>query len=44
MVKSRRMRWEGHVALMDKKKNAYRLLVGKAEGDTTRKAKTQVGG
>jgi hypothetical protein len=28
-----RMRWEGHVARMGKKKtNAYRLLVGKPEG------------
>jgi hypothetical protein len=29
--KSRRMRWSGHVARMEKK-NAYRLLVGKSEG------------
>jgi hypothetical protein len=26
------MRWAGHVARMGEKKNAYRLLVGKAEG------------
>jgi hypothetical protein len=26
------MRWAGHVARMRKKKNAYRLLVGKPEG------------
>jgi hypothetical protein len=27
-----RMRWAGHVARMRKKRNAYRLLVGKPEG------------
>jgi hypothetical protein len=32
MVKSRRMRWAGHVARMGEKKNSYRLLVGKPEG------------
>jgi hypothetical protein len=32
MIKSRRMRWAGHVARMGKKRNAYRLLVGKPEG------------
>jgi hypothetical protein len=31
MIKSRRMRWVGHVAQMGEKRNAYRLLVGKAE-------------
>jgi hypothetical protein len=31
MIKSRRMRWEGHVARMVKW-NAYRILVGKPEG------------
>jgi hypothetical protein len=31
-MKSRRMRWAGHVALMGEKRNAYRLLVGKPEG------------
>jgi hypothetical protein len=29
IIKSRRMRWEGHVARMGKNRNAYRLLVGK---------------
>jgi hypothetical protein len=33
MIKSRRMRWAGHVALMGKKMNACRLLVGKRERD-----------
>jgi hypothetical protein len=31
MIKSRRMRWAGHVALMWEKRNAYRMLVGKPE-------------
>jgi hypothetical protein len=29
MIKSRRMRWAGHVARMGEKRNAYRILVGK---------------
>jgi hypothetical protein len=32
IIKSRRMKWAGHVALMGVKRNAYRLLVGKPEG------------
>jgi hypothetical protein len=33
MIKSRRMRWTGHVAGMGgKKRNAYRILVGMTEG------------
>jgi hypothetical protein len=32
IIKSRRMRWAGHVARMWEKRNAYRLLVGKPEG------------
>jgi hypothetical protein len=32
MIKSRRMRWVGHVIRMRKKTNAYRDLVGNAEG------------
>jgi hypothetical protein len=33
MIKLRRMRWAGHVARSgEKKKNAYRILVGKPEG------------
>jgi hypothetical protein len=31
-MKSRRMRWAGHVTRMGEKRNAYRLLVGKPEG------------
>jgi hypothetical protein len=32
MMKSRRMRWAGHVERMGEKRNAYRILVGKPEG------------
>jgi hypothetical protein len=32
IIKSRRMRWAGHVARMGEKRNAYRLLVGKPVG------------
>jgi hypothetical protein len=31
MIKTRRMRWEGHVALLHQKRNACRILVGKPE-------------
>jgi hypothetical protein len=32
LIKSRRMRWTGHVARMGEKRNAYGLLVGMPEG------------
>jgi hypothetical protein len=32
MMKSRRMRWAGHVARMGEKRDAYRILVGRREG------------
>jgi hypothetical protein len=32
MIKSRRMRWAGYVARMGEPRNAYRILVGKPEG------------
>jgi hypothetical protein len=35
IIKSRRMRWAGHVTRMGEKRNVYRLLVGKAEGKRT---------
>jgi hypothetical protein len=35
MIKSRRMRWAGHVARLGAKTNAYRLLVGKPEGKSS---------
>jgi hypothetical protein len=31
IIKSRRMRWAGHVARMGEKRNAYRILVGKPQ-------------
>jgi hypothetical protein len=31
-IKSRRMRWAGHVARIGEKRNAYRILVGNPEG------------
>jgi hypothetical protein len=31
MIKSRRMRWAGHVARIGETRNAYRILVGKPE-------------
>jgi hypothetical protein len=31
MIKSRRMRWAGHVAPMGEKRNAYKVLAGKPE-------------
>jgi hypothetical protein len=33
IIKSSRMRWAGHLARMGKKRNVYRLLVGKPEGN-----------
>ena len=31
-LKSRRLRWAGHVARVEQSRNAYRVLVGKPEG------------
>jgi hypothetical protein len=31
-IKSRRMKWAGHVALMGEMRNAYKILVRKPEG------------
>ena len=31
VIKSRRMRWEGHVACMGDRKGVYRVLLGKSE-------------
>ena len=31
VIKSRRMRWAGHIARMGKRRGAYRVLAGKAE-------------
>ena len=32
VIKSRRMRWDGHVAHMGKEREVYRVLMGKPEG------------
>jgi hypothetical protein len=32
IIKLRRMRWPGHVARMEEKSDAYRILVGRPEG------------
>jgi len=32
VIKSRRMRWAGHVARMSEERGVYRILVGKPEG------------
>jgi hypothetical protein len=32
VIKSRRMRWAGHVSLMGKERGVYRVLVGKPKG------------
>ena len=32
VIKSRRMRWDGHVAHMGEERGAYRVLLGKPEG------------
>jgi hypothetical protein len=32
VIKSRRLRWAGHVARMGEMRGAYRALVGKSEG------------
>jgi hypothetical protein len=32
IIKSRRMRWTGHVASIGEKRNAYKILVRKPEG------------
>jgi hypothetical protein len=31
-IKSRRMRWVGHVACMEEERKVYMVLVGKSEG------------
>ena len=33
VIKWRRMRWAGHVARMGERRGAYRVLVGKPEGN-----------
>jgi hypothetical protein len=33
VIKSRRMRWAGHVARMEERRGVYRVLVGRPEGE-----------
>ena len=40
VVKSRRMRWVGHVACMGKGRGVQRVLVGKPEKETIEEAQT----
>jgi hypothetical protein len=35
VIKSKRMRWAGHVARMGERRGVCRVMVGKPEGDTT---------
>jgi hypothetical protein len=35
VIKSRRMRWAGHVARMGEERGVYRVFVGKPEGKIT---------
>jgi len=35
VIKSRRMRWAGHVARMGERRGVYRVLVGKSKGKRT---------
>jgi len=46
VVKSRRMRWAGHVACMGQRRGVYMVLVGKPEGKRPlgRPPQTQMGG
>ena len=37
LIKSRRMRWAGHVARMGEESGVYRILVGKPEGKRPRR-------
>jgi hypothetical protein len=32
VIKSRRMRWAGHVTRMGEERDVYRILIGRAEG------------
>jgi len=34
LIKSRRMKWAGHVALLEERRGVYMVLVGKPEGNT----------
>jgi hypothetical protein len=40
VIKSRRMRWVGHVQLMMERRGIYRVFVWKTEGETTWKTQS----
>jgi hypothetical protein len=44
MIKSRRMRWTGHVACMGEKRNAYSVQVGKSQKERDHYEDLYVGG
>jgi hypothetical protein len=44
VIKSRRMKWAGHVARMGERKCLYRVLVGKPEGETIWETQAQMEG
>jgi hypothetical protein len=44
VIKARRIRWAGHVAIMGEQRNACRILVGKPEGNETTGKTKLVGG
>ena len=43
-LKLRQLRWAGHVVCVEQSRNAYRVLVGRPEEKTFRKAEIQMGG
>jgi hypothetical protein len=44
IIKSGRMRWTGHVARMGTMRNAYKIFVGRSEGETTRRNQAYMAG
>ena len=44
MIKSRIMRWAGHVARMGERRGVYKVLVGKRGKETTGETQVQMGG
>ena len=43
MIKSRRLRWVGHVVRIEEDKSAFKVLTGKPEGKTFRKTYAWMG-
>jgi hypothetical protein len=44
VIKSRIMRWAGHVARMEERRGVYRVLVGKPKENSTWKTQAYMGG